>query len=158
MFNLSLNTTLKLIILVSFFALSSAYFIEYVLGHLPCALCKIQRIPYIASLILISLYFILNSKNKTIPIILILIFIIGTGVSAYHVGIEQDFFNESFLCQLQNNMNATTPHELLVQLKTNTISCKNVPITFFGLSLATLNTLLSFLISVILFKTIKFYE
>ncbi len=158
MFNLSLNTTLKLIILVSFFALSSAYFIEYVLGHLPCTLCKIQRIPYIASLILISLYFILNSKNKTIPILLILIFIIGTGVSAYHVGIEQDFFNESFLCQLQNNTNATTPHELLAQLKTNTISCKNVPITFFGLSLATLNTLLSFLISVILFKTIKFYE
>jgi len=67
MFNLSPNTILKFILLLSFFALSAAYFIEFALGHLPCALCKIQRIPYIAALVLISLFFLFNSPNKYVP-------------------------------------------------------------------------------------------
>ena len=31
-----------------FICINSAYFIEYILGHQPCNLCLIERIPYIA--------------------------------------------------------------------------------------------------------------
>ena len=158
MFNFSLNTILKSILLLSFFTLSAAYYIEFVLGHLPCALCKIQRIPYIAALVLISLSFLFNSPNKYILIILIVMFFLGTIVSFYHLGIEQGVFNESFLCKLQGNSNANSAAELLSQLKTINISCKEVPITFMGFSLATFNALLSFIIFVILIKIFNKYE
>ena len=158
MFSLSLNKILKIILLISFFALSSAYFIEFVLGHLPCALCRIQRIPYIAALVLISLFFLLNSRNKNILIILVAMFFLGTIVSIYHVGIEQGFFNESFLCKFQGGLEVNTPAELFTQLKTISVSCKNVPITLMGFSLATFNTLLSFIITVILIIKLNKYE
>ena len=45
--------TLNLILLFSVFALIFAYFIQYVLGHQPCNLCLIERIPYIISIIVI---------------------------------------------------------------------------------------------------------
>ena len=43
---------LNLLIILSFVALSFAYFVEFILGHKPCNLCKLERIPYIGSLIL----------------------------------------------------------------------------------------------------------
>ena len=48
------------ILAFSFSSLALAYFIQYVLGHKPCNLCLIERIPYLASLILISLIFIIS--------------------------------------------------------------------------------------------------
>ena len=36
----------KFIFLVSIIALVSALFIEYILGHQPCNLCLLERIPY----------------------------------------------------------------------------------------------------------------
>ena len=45
---------LKLIFLISIIALASAFFIEYILGHQPCNLCILERIPYLLALIVIS--------------------------------------------------------------------------------------------------------
>ena len=50
------KTTLHLILLFSIFAVSAAYFIEYILGHQPCNLCLIERIPYIVSIVIILLF------------------------------------------------------------------------------------------------------
>ena len=47
------KTTLHLILLFSIFAVSAAYFIEYILGHQPCNLCLIERIPYVVSIVVI---------------------------------------------------------------------------------------------------------
>ena len=41
------KSILNIIFLFSIFALLAAYFIEYILGHQPCNLCLIERIPYI---------------------------------------------------------------------------------------------------------------
>ena len=43
------------ILIFSILSLSAAYFIQYVLGHKPCNLCLIERIPYLVSIIIISL-------------------------------------------------------------------------------------------------------
>ena len=55
-------TTLKVIFLISLISLISAYFIEYILGHQPCNLCLIERIPYVLSITLIILNYFLKKK------------------------------------------------------------------------------------------------
>ena len=84
------------VLIFSILSLSIAYFIQYVLDHKPCNLCLIERIPYIASVILISLIFILNKFEKIISIIVLLLFVFGAIVSFYHFGIEQDFFRNCY--------------------------------------------------------------
>ena len=139
-------------------SLAIAYFIQYILGHEPCNLCLIERIPYIASLILISLMFIIDKFEKVIAGIVLLFFIFGSVVSFYHVGIEQEFFSESLVCDLGSSSGEISKEDLLKQLQNKTpISCKDVSIRFFGLSLATINTVISVLLSGIMIVVIKNY-
>ena len=154
-----LNNKLLLngILAFSILSLSIAYFIQYVLGHKPCNLCIIERIPYIAAIILISLIFILNRYQKIISSLILVFFIFGTLVSFYHFGIEQGFFSESLVCDLGNSQ-PLNKEELLNQLKkAEIISCKDVTFRFFGLSLATINTIISLILSGIIIKVIKNY-
>ncbi len=145
------------ILAFSILSLSIAYFIEYVLGHKPCNLCIIERIPYIAAIILISLIFILNKYQRIISSLILIFFIFGVLVSFYHFGIEQDFFSESFVCNLGNGQ-PLNKEELLNQLrKAEIVSCKDVTFRFFGLSLATINTVISLILSGIMIKVIKNY-
>ena len=145
------------ILAFSILSLLIAYVIQYVLGHKPCNLCLIERIPYIASIILISLIFFLNKYQKIISSIILIFFIFGALVSFYHFGIEQGFFSESLICELSNN-NPLNKEELLNQLKkAEIVSCKDVAFRFFGLSLATINTIISIILSGIMIKIIKNY-
>ena len=154
-----LNNKLLLngILAFSILSLSIAYFIQYVLGHKPCNLCIIERIPYIAAIILISLIFILNRYQKIISSLILVFFIFGAVVSFYHYGIEQGFFSESLVCDLGNSQ-PLNKEELLNQLKkAEIVSCKDVTFRFLGLSLATINTVISLILSGIMIKVIKNY-
>ena len=154
-----LNNKLLLngILAFSILSLSIAYFIQYVLGHKPCNLCIIERIPYIAAIILISLIFIVNKYEKILSSIILVFFIFGAIVSFYHFGIEQGFFSESLICELSNN-NPLNKEELLNQLKkAEIVSCKDVTFRFLGLSLATINTIISIILSGIMIKIINSY-
>ena len=145
------------ILTFSILSLSIAYFIQYVLGHKPCNLCIIERIPYIAAIILISLIFILNRYQKIISSLILIFFIFGAVVSFYHFGIEQGFFSESLVCDLGNSQ-PTNKEDLLNQLKkAEIVSCKDVTFRFLGLSLATINTIISIILSGIMIKVIKDY-
>ena len=154
-----LNNKLLLngILAFSILSLSIAYFIQYVLGHKPCNLCIVERIPYIAAIILISLVFILNKYQKIISSLILIFFIFGAVVSFYHFGIEQGFFSESLVCDLGNSQ-PLNKEDLLNQLKkTEIVSCKDVTFRFLGLSLATINTVISLILSGIMIKVIKNY-
>ena len=145
---------LNSLIFLSFIALSFAYFVEFVLGHEPCNLCKIERIPYIGSIILISFLIFTNKWEKIILSIILLLFIFGSVTSIYHLGIEQGIISESLLCELGLNTNIQNSDDLLKSLKKTPISCKDVTFRIFGLSLATFNAFLSIVISYILLKLI----
>jgi len=148
---------LNSILAFSIITLLIAYFIQYVLGHKPCNLCIIERIPYIAAIILISLIFILNKYQNIISTFILIFFFFGAVVSFYHFGIEQGFFSESFVCDLSSSL-PLNKEELLNQLqKSDIVSCKDVKFTFFGLSLATINTIISLILSGIMIKIIKNY-
>ena len=85
------KTTLYLILLFSIFAVSTAYFIQYILGHQPCNLCLIERIPYVVSTVLILLFIFIQKFERFFLIILSITFIIAFVISFYHFGIEQSF-------------------------------------------------------------------
>ena len=151
---MSKKIILNSLIILSFIALSFAYFVEFILGHEPCSLCKIERVPYIGSIILGSFLLFTNKWEKKILMIILLFFIFGSVISIYHIGIEQGFFNESLLCELGINNNIQNPDELLKTLKKTPVSCKDVTFKIFGLSLATFNAVLSIVVSCILLKLI----
>ena len=146
------------ILAFSIFSLGIAYYIQYILGHKPCNLCLIERIPYISAVILVSLIFIIKKFEKVIAGTVMLFFIFGAVISFYHVGIEQGFFSESLVCDLGIANEILSKENLLKQLESKTVvSCKNVTFRLLGLSLATINTIISILLSGIMLRVIKNY-
>ena len=152
------RTALNIILLISIIALASAYFIEYILGHKPCNLCLIERLPYLIAILFILASLIINKLEKIILIALTLIFVFSTILSFYHFGIEQGFFNESLVCISNNEINNLTKDDLIKELQKKVVSCKDVQFTLLGLSLATLNAIISFILSAITFKLFLNYE
>ena len=144
----SKNLLLKVIILISVFALTSAFFIEHKLGHQPCDLCILERIPYLLAIILILLNYKFNYFEKYFLILLIIVFLIATILSLYHLGIEQGFIQESMVCDLKSGSNLLSKEDILKQLQEKSVSCKDVTFKIFGLSLTTYNILISLLITI----------
>jgi len=149
---------LNVILLFSIFAIITAYVVQYVLGHQPCNLCLIERIPYIFSIIIVSVCLFSNKFEKITLIILSLTFFTLTLLSFYHFGIEQGFIKESLVCDLNIPSNELTKEDLLNQLKEMPVSCKNVTFKIFGLSLATFNIFISLILSAITMKIFLSYE
>jgi|TARA_B110000093_G_C12713746_1_gene303270 disulfide bond formation protein DsbB len=149
---------LNLIFLFSVFAIMVAYFIQHVLGHQPCNLCLIERIPYIFSIIIISVCLFSQKFEKIVLMILSLIFFSASLLSFYHFGIEQGFIEESLVCDLNSLSSELTKEALLNQLTKIPISCKNVTFKILGLSLATFNVFITFILGVITTKLFMTYE
>jgi len=152
------KTTLHLILLFSIFALSAAYYIEYILGHQPCNLCLIERMPYVVSIVIILLFIFIQKFEGFFLIILSITFIIASIISFYHVGIEQGFIKESLVCDLNSNNTDLTKEALLNQLKEVAVSCKDATFKILGLSLATINIFTSLIIATITIKLFLTYE
>ena len=146
MFNLRTESYLKLIFVVSLISLISAYFIEYFLGHQPCNLCLLERIPYALSIIFIIINLFLNKNHKFLILLLTILFIFSFLISTYHFGIEQGYFKESTICGLKNSSEIISKEEILKQLSEKVVSCKDVTFRFFGLSLTSINMLISLII------------
>ena len=158
MFNLKAEFYLKMIFIFSFIALISAYFIEYALGHQPCNLCLIERIPYGLIIILISTIFILKKNEKFFILLLILTSVFSFAISIYHYGIERGFFEESAVCDVKNFTENMTKENLLKQLNEKTVSCKDVTFRIFGFSLTSINIVISLVFIITLVKTYTKYE
>jgi disulfide bond formation protein DsbB len=158
MYKFKIKTYLNLIFLLCLISIISAYFIEYILGHQPCNLCLIERIPYGLGLILIILNYSLIKSERLIIFLLILIFAFSLIISFYHFGIEQGFFEESAACGLKNTSNVISKADLLKQLQTITINCKDVTFRIFGFSLTAFNMIISLILIILLTNFFKNYE
>ena len=152
------NITLKLIFLISIIALASAFFIEYVLGHQPCNLCILERIPYVIAIIIVILNYKYVHLEKYFLFLLILIFLFATILSIYHLGIEQGFIEESLVCDLKNGTNLLLKEDILKQLQQKNVSCQDVTFKIFGLSLTSYNIIISLVLSIITTKMYFNYD
>ena len=158
MLNFKDENYLKIIFLFSVIALISAYFIEHILGHQPCNLCLIERIPYGISIILILIKFLFKKDEKFLILLLILTFIFSFIISFYHFGIEQGFFQESSVCGAKNFTENMSKDDLLKQLNQKIVSCKDVTFRIFGLSLTSINIVINLLFIITLIKIFIKYE
>ena len=150
---LKLKNIYLLIAAISIFTLLSAIYIEYILGVKPCILCLYQRVPYIIA-IFFCFFGYYNLKNKLWIYLLVITFLISAILSGYHVGIENNVFNEFSGCT-SNNSNITNKDELLKALKEVQPNCKDVAFKLLGFSLATINLFLSIIIIILSIKIIK---
>ena len=158
MFNLKVESYLKFIFIISLISIISAYYIEYILGHRPCSLCLIQRIPYLLAIILTVINFLSKNNEKFILILLILVFLFSFLLSVYHYGIENGFFEESLMCSLKNSTSILSKEDLLKELNEKIVSCKDVTFRILGFSLTAINIILSLILLIILCKIFTNYE
>ena len=142
----------QIIIIISIFVILSALYIEHILSVSACKLCLYQRIPYIISII-ICFFGYFFSSNKIWIILLILTFSISTAIAGYHLGIENNIFKEFSGCT-NDSLNTLDKEELLESLNNFLPNCKDVNFRIFGLSLATINFILSIALTII---TIKYF-
>ena len=155
MFNLKVEFYLKVIFIICSVAITSAYYIEYILGHQPCNLCLIERIPYAMGIFLIISIYIFKKNEKFLVLLLILTFIFSLIISIYHFGIEQNFFQESAVCDTKDLNKAITKENLLKQLNEKAVSCKDVTFRIFGLSLTSINIVINLVFIITLTKIYK---
>tara|TARA_B100000674_G_C37857680_1_gene923233 strand:- start:700 stop:1173 length:474 start_codon:yes stop_codon:yes gene_type:complete len=149
---------LNFILILSLFAISFAYYVQYILGHVPCNLCILQRAPFLISIFLVIFFLIFKRFEKSVLISILILFSFGFLISIYHFGIEKGFFEDSFICDLRNNENILNKNDLLKSLEKTPISCKDVTFRVLGFSLATINAIISLVICVITTKILKNYE
>ena len=155
---LSNKDILKFILYFSIFSILFAFYVEFFLGHQPCNLCLLERIPYFAVILITILSFIFKNFKKIAFLIIGIIFLLSTILSMYHVGIERGLIEESFICRSSLELNTLDKEQLLRELEKSVISCKNVTFFILGFSLATINTFVSIIISFITLRIFYKYE
>ena len=138
------------IFLLSIIAISSAWIAEYYLNLEPCSMCLKQREPYYA-IILIFLLFIIFRIQKIIWFFLSvqIITIYGLFYSLWHVGIEQKIILGPSGCSGELDISTDTSSLKEQILSKSVINCEDIAWSMFGLSAATINSLLLFLIFLI---------
>ena len=150
----SIKKIFIIIFSLSFFSLVAALYIEYILGFKPCILCIYQRIPYAIAL-LISLIAFYTGNKKLLLLILVLTFGASFLLSGYHVGIEKGIIEPIFSCT-GDNINVLEKEEILKSLNTIQPDCKDVDFSIFGISLATLNFINSFVLTIVIVYIFKY--
>ena len=148
MANLKKKNYLQILFILSILILGTAFIIEYFFGYIPCNLCKIERIPYGLSIIILITNYNFKGNQIFYSVLLMLIFSFSIIISIYHLGIEQGFFEESSVCATKN-LNLLTKEEVLKSLNELIISCKDVAFKIFGLSLTSYNIIMSVLMFLI---------
>ena len=157
MFRKTNNTILVFIFFIISVSLIATFVIQYGLDHQPCKLCIYERIPYFLSIFFILEIIFFKKKVKITLLFLTLIFAISTILALYHLGIEQEFFAESFICEDKNFFGNLSKEQILEQLKQNNISCKDVSFKILGFSLASINSIISLVLSVIFLRLFTNY-
>ena len=147
----------KLLFVISFFSISSALVAEYYFNLQPCELCLKQRHPYYLILICLVFIFLLKNLNKIwLYVVIQFASVYGLFYSIWHVGVENKILKGPAGCSamLTSSENAT---DLKAQiLSKQVISCDEVIWSFFGISAASINTLV--LLVIFIFNAIYLYR
>ncbi|NCU54041.1 MAG: disulfide bond formation protein B [Candidatus Fonsibacter ubiquis] len=140
------------ILFVNILVILSALFIEFFLKVKPCILCIYQRYPYYIITFLSLIYFLKKDLKILLILLIILTSLASIILSTYHVGIETGLIEETTSCKTSLNNNLSKD-AILKQLESNLASsCKEVNFKLFGFSLASINIILSLILTTIYYK------
>ena len=139
-----------LLIIISVIAITSALIAEYIFNLQPCELCLKQRHPYYLIVVVSLIIFFIPVFQKLFLYILIQLgTIYGIFYSVWHVGVENKLLKGPSGCTagLSSSLNTADLKEQI--LNKQVISCDEVVWSFFGISAASLNTMILLFIFVI---------
>jgi len=140
------------IFVINLFVVSSALFIEYILKVKPCALCIYQRYPYYLILLLSAIFFLKNNWKNQLMILITLTSAVSFFLAGYHVGIEYGVIDELSSCKTEISKNISKDI-LLKELQSKLApSCKQVDFKLFGMSLASINMIMSLILAILYYK------
>lgn len=149
--SLSAKTWLVLLGLAAAGALASAYALQYLAGFEPCQMCYWQRYPYMA-VIGVAVLGVASRFVRLGLVAALGLFLVGAGLSVWHVGVEQGVFALPTACVAGGS--ATTVEELRVLIMTAAPTCDQVTVSFLGLSLSTWNGIASLLLAAVAFAAL----
>ena len=139
-----------LVTLFSVVALASALIAEYYFDLQPCAMCLKQREPYYIIIAGFILVMILKWQDKIWFYVGVqIVSIYGLFYSLWHVGIENKILAGPSSCSGGLNISTNTLSLKEQIISKAVINCEEVAWSIFGLSAATMNSLLLFLIFII---------
>lgn len=122
--------------------LAGAYGSQYVGGLFPCEMCWWQRYPHFAAVPLALLaFFVGNPGTKRVLVALAAFAILTSGlIGGFHAGVEYKWWEGLTSCSTV----ATGSGDIMKDiLKAPLVRCDTAPWTFYGISLAGFNFLLS---------------
>lgn len=137
------------VLLISAGSLGGALISQYGFGLHPCELCIYQRWPHGINIALgaIAMFLALASRPKTAAFFVFigsLSFFIGTWIAGFHVGVEQRWWEGLKGCSFPTVPNGDYEAFKEALLNAPIASCKDIPFSFLGISMAGYNAILSF--------------
>ena len=138
-----------LAVLFSTFAILSAFFMQYVLGHAPCKLCTYQRIPYYIIILigLITLFF--PKIIKITSFLLIFLLMAEFLVSNYHTLSTYEVISYSG-CQSAEIPNDINQLKEALMSDTLIVNCSNANLKYFGIPLSIYNSFFSLMFLIVI--------
>ncbi len=140
---LTIRTGALLIAFTAASVLAGAFFFQYVLNVLPCALCYQQRYAYYFAVpIALLAAFVPERPARVLLGVVALAFVAGAALGVYHSGVEWKYWVGPNTCS--DGMSITGSGSLLQQLEaTPFVSCSDAGWRFLGLSLAGWNVVIA---------------
>ena len=142
----------------SIMMLGGALLFQYVGGLQPCVLCIYQRYPYAIAIALGLTALALGSRPEGVKLSKLFVyacaavFLAGMAVAAFHVGVEQKWWQGTAECHApQLPANATVEQLREILLNQPFAPCDRIPWELFGISIAGFNVLASALLAALAF-------
>ena len=146
-----------LLFVISFISISSALVAEYFFNLQPCELCLKQRHPYYLILICLVFIFLLKNLNKIwLYVVIQFASVYGLFYSIWHVGVENNILKGPAGCSAMLTSSDSASDLKAQILSKQVITCDEVIWSFFGISAASINTLV--LLVIFIFNAIYLYR
>lgn len=154
----------RIIFLIFFLSLTTAFVAEFVYQIKPCSLCLYLRYNY-GAVIVVSFFILVLRKSRILDLIRIVFILSALGLSFFHVGVEQKWWRPLESCALSSPLDGLhhqnlTPQEQVTFIQQNIQNfrmapCDQVNWRIFDISVTIWNTLLLIMTLFFAFFTLK---
>lgn len=152
---LSIRAIALLLLAASVGVLATAFAFQHLGGLAPCVLCIWQRYPYAAGIVLAMAAYLLRDRPPLAAAAVLLaglVFLVGAGIGAFHVGVEQGWWQGTAACGGERPSSGSVEELYRRLMATTTVArCDVIPWSLFGISMAGYNILLSLGLAAIAF-------
>jgi len=138
-----------LTVLFSIFAILSAFFMQYILGHAPCKLCTYQRIPYYIIILIGLITFFFPKIIKLTSFLIIFLLLAEFLVSNYHTLSTYEVISYSG-CQSAEIPSDVNQLKEALMSDTLIVNCSNANLKYFGIPLSIYNSFFSFMFLILI--------